>query len=106
MTGTEEAGVQYTLQVAEVIETEVASEEGTEPQEPTYMERTAWFDVWSGTVPARTKARTVIRKAVAQLGLEPSDNEPLRVRLLSPEVAEPIEVYPPVRAPGPRQVRL
>jgi hypothetical protein len=99
-------GVKYTLQVAEELDHEVESEPGTEPQEPTFERRTVWVDVWSGTVPSRTKALTVIRQAAAAAGLESSDVDPPRVRLLPGAVAEPFELLPPAPAPGPRQVRL
>jgi hypothetical protein len=90
-------GVKYTLQVAEELDHEVESEPGTEPQEPTFERRTVWVDVWS---------LTVIRQAAAAAGLESSDVDPPRVRLLPGAVAEPFELLPPAPAPGPRQVRL
>jgi hypothetical protein len=97
-------GTKYTLQVAQETDYEVPSPDGTEPQEPTYETRTAWFDVATVTVPPRTKSRTVIRQAAKDAGLDVTDG--LRVRLLPAEVAEPIELLPPAPTAGPRQVRL
>ncbi len=97
-------GTKYTLQVAEYVDTEMPSAEGSEPQEPTFETRQVWADVATITVPPRTKALTAIRAAVAEAGIKVEGV--VEVRLLPADVAEPIELLPPEPSPGPRQVRL
>jgi hypothetical protein len=64
-----------------------------------------WADVAMVVVPPRTKHRTVIRRALAEGDVTVPDGG-LDVRLLDAETAEPIHLLPPLREPGPRELRL
>jgi hypothetical protein len=53
---------------------------------------TAWVDVATVTVPARTKRKTAIRNALKEAGLDVS--EEIKVRLLDAESARVVPVRP------------
>jgi hypothetical protein len=57
-----------------------------------------WIDVATVTVPTRTTRRTIIKKALAQAGIQPT-GEPLKLRALDVESArvhEPEGYQPPM----------
>jgi hypothetical protein len=87
----------YVLQVAYPVETPPDEDENPPTTE------TAWFDVWTGTVPAGTKRSTVRERALGEWGeIPPLGAEPLRTRLLDEDSAEetPVDSHLQLRIGG------
>lgn len=81
----------YVVQMAYMVE----SISGTERAEGRQME--AWVDIATVTVPPRTPRKTAIKKALAQVGVAPSEKRP-KLRALdvdSFEMHEPEAHQPP-----------
>lgn len=64
---------------------------------------TAWFDVWTGTVPAGTKRSTIRERALGEWGeVPPLGAPPLRTRLLDEDSFEetPVDSHLQLRIGG------